>query len=223
MDHLRELRTRVLYSAGAVVIGMFASLAFAGAVARGLERMCTVCRFIYSRPTESFTTYFRVALVLGLALATPVVLFQVVAFVLPALHPSERRRLYVLLPGAGALFAAGLAFAYFIVLPRSVNFLATFQSDLAQPYWTFGEYLAFVTNLMLVIGVAFQTPLVVFMLARLGVVSAARLGRYRRHAVLVIAIAAAVLTPTPDPFTMVLVMAPMWILYELGIVLARVA
>jgi sec-independent protein translocase protein TatC len=223
VDHLRELRTRLLYCAGSVVVGLMASLVFASPVAHGLQRMCTVCQFIYSAPTESFTTYFRVALVLGLALASPVILYQAVAFVLPALHRGERRMLYLVLPGAGILFATGLAFAYFVVLPRSVDFLATFQSDLAEPYWALGTYLAFVTNLMFVIALAFQMPLVVLLLSRLGIVTPRRLSHYRRHAVIVIAVLAAVLTPTPDPFTMFLVMAPMWALYELGLLLARLA
>jgi sec-independent protein translocase protein TatC len=223
VEHLRELRKRVIYSAGAVLVGLLASLVFAEPVAKGLERMCTVCQFIYSRPTESFTTYFRVALVLGLVLAMPVVLYQVVAFVVPGLHRHERRYLYLVLPGAAALFALGLAFAYRVVLPRSVDFLAGFQSDLASPFWTLGEYLAFVTNLMFVIGLAFEMPLVVFLLAKLRIVTPQRMAHYRRHAIVLLAVLAAVLTPTPDPFTMLLVLAPMWLLYELGIVLARFA
>jgi sec-independent protein translocase protein TatC len=223
MDHLRELRNRLIYAAGAVVVGMLASLVIVQPVAEGLTRMCTICTFVYSRPTESFTTYFRVALVLGLVVATPVVLYQLVSFVLPGLHRNERRYLFLLLPGAAVLFALGLGFAYFVVLPRSVNFLASFQVGLAQPYWTLSNYLAFVTNLMFIIGVAFQTPLVVFVLAKLGIVSAQGLSKYRRHAVLILALVAAILTPTPDPFTMFLVLAPMWVLYEFGILLARLA
>jgi sec-independent protein translocase protein TatC len=223
VEHLRELRVRVLYSAAAVFVGMGLSLAFTHPVIEGLTAMCDVCRFIVVRPTESFVMYFRVALILGLALATPVVLYQMVAFVIPALHRQEKRYLYLMLPGAGALFALGLLFAYRVVVPRSINFLATFLLGVAEPAWSIGEYISFVTNLMFIIGVTFQTPLVVFLLAKIGVLSPAAMRRYRRHAILIVAVLAAVLTPTPDPFTMILVMAPMLLLYELGILLARFA
>jgi sec-independent protein translocase protein TatC len=223
LDHLRELRVRMVYAAGAVVIGLLASMAFARPVIDGLTEMCDVCQFIVIRPTEGFIAYFRVALVLGLVLALPVVLYQIVAFILPALHRHERRYLYLMLPGATLLFAAGLAFAYFLVVPRSINFLAQFMMGVATPAWSLGNYIAFVTNLMFVIGLAFQTPLVVFVLARIGLLTPARMSRYRRHAILIIAVLAAVLTPTPDPFTMLMVMVPMWLLYELGIILARFA
>jgi sec-independent protein translocase protein TatC len=223
MDHIRELRTRILVSAAAVAVGMAASLFVTRPVINGLEHMCTVCDFIFIRPTEAFAAYFRTALLLGLILALPVILYQAVAFIVPGLHRHERRVLYLMLPGAGVLFALGLAFGYFLVVPRSINFLATFLGQSAAPAWSLGLYISFVTNLLFVIGITFQTPLVVFVLARLGLATPSRLAHYRRHAIVAIAIAAAVLTPTPDPFTMFLVMVPMVVLYELGILLARLA
>lgn len=223
LAHLRELRTRLIYSVGAVVAGLLLSSVFASRAMEGLTALCRRCDFIVTRPTESFTSYFRTALVLGLVVATPVVIYQAAAFVLPALHRNERRYLYLMVPGAAALFALGMAFAYWIVLPRSIDFLAGFLFGLARPAWSLGNYIAFVTNLMFVIGLAFQTPVVVFVLTKVGLLSVDRMKRYRRHAVLVIAVAAAVLTPTPDPFTMFFVMLPMMVLYELGILLARFA
>jgi len=174
-------------------------------------------------PTEGFVTYFRVALVLGLVLAIPVILYQVVAFVLPALRRRERRYLYLLLPGAALMFALGLTFGYFVVLPRSINFLAEFMIQYAEPNWRLLNYIAFVTNLLFLVGVVFLTPLVVYILSKLGIVSPAFLTRYRRHAIVVLSVLAAVLTPTPDPFTMFIVLIPMILLYELGILLARFA
>jgi sec-independent protein translocase protein TatC len=222
MEHIRELRRRVLLSAAAVLGGTAVSLIVTRPVIGGLQEMCTVCEYIFIRPTEAFAAYFRVALVLGLVLAMPVVLFQAVAFVMPGLHPHERRYLLLMLPGAAALFALGLAFGYFVVVPRAIDFLATFLMGSATPAWSLGMYIAFVTNLLFVIGLTFQTPLVVLVLAKVGLATPARLTRYRRHAVLVCAIAAAVLTPTPDPVTMFLVMVPMLVLYEVGILLSRI-
>ena len=154
----------------------------------------------------------------------PMVLYQIVAFILPALHKHERRYLWLFLPGASLLFIGGMVFGFTIVVPRTVNFLVGFLEGTenleVQP--RIDDYVAFLTNLVLVIGLAFQTPLVVLLLTKLRIVTAKTLGRYRRHAVLVIAVAAAVLTPTPDPFTMFMVMAPMYVLFELGILLARI-
>lgn len=223
VEHLRELRSRMMVSLAAVVVGTIASLALARAAIDGLERMCASCQFQFLGPTEAMAAYFRLALVLGLAVALPVVLYQAVAFVVPGLHRSERRMLYLLLPGAAGLFAIGLLFGYFVVVPRAVSFLASFLADSAVPAWSLATYVAFVTNLLLVIGLCFQTPLVVFGLAKLGLATPRRLTRYRRHAILVMAVAAAALTPTPDPVTMLLLMVPMIVLYELGIVLARIA
>ena len=226
-EHLRELRTRLIWSVGALLAGMLASVAFAGRVIAGLSAMCQAClhpcHIQVVHPTEGVVTYFRVALVLGLVVSLPVLLYQLVAFVLPALHRHERRYLFLLLPGATVFFALGLAFGYFVVLPQTICFLADFLGPSADPNWTMGNYIAFVTNMLLVIGIAFQTPLVVYLLAKIGIVRPALMARYRRHAIVVLAVLAAVLTPTPDPFTMFLVLVPMVLLYELGLLLARFA
>ncbi|MFN2114782.1 MAG: twin-arginine translocase subunit TatC [Anaerolineae bacterium] len=223
LEHIRELRDRLIWSVGTLFVGMLVALVFSRKLIAGLTDMCSVCQFIVIRPTESVIAYFRVALVMGLVVAMPMILYQTVSFVLPALHKHEKRYLYVLLPGAALLFATGVAFGYYIVLPRTINFLATFLVEEAAAAWSLSNYIAFVTNMLVVIGVTFQTPLVVYLLAKLGIVTPATMSRYRRHAILIIAIIAAVLTPTPDPFTMLLVAVPMVILYELGIVLARLA
>lgn len=235
IEHLRELRTRLIWIVGAVLVGMVLSLAVSTLVIRDLLDLCATCRFIFVEPLEGLTTYLRVALILGFILASPVALYHVVAFVLPALHVHEKRVLFVALPAVGGLFAAGLLFGRFVVLARTIDFLAGFLAaggavepggpgtGIAEAAWRVGPYIGFVTNLLFVIGLAFQTPLVVFLLAKLGVVSTTLLARYRRHAILLMAVLAAVMTPTPDPFTMLMVLVPMVLLYELGILLARFA
>lgn len=239
MEHLRELRTRLIYSVGALFVGMMLSLAFSESVMKGLMGVCgSGCCFQAIEPLEKVTTWFRIALILGLVVATPVILYQIVAFVTPALHRHERRYLYLLLPGAGVLFAVGMLFGYFLVLPQTIGFLVGFlggSTDLTKIgtgtpdesgiFFTclrISTYISFVTNLLLVIGLAFQTPLVVFLLSKIGILTPAIMTRYRRHAIVVIAIIAAVLTPTPDPFTMFMVAVPMYLLYELGGLMARV-
>jgi sec-independent protein translocase protein TatC len=223
LEHLRELRTRIMKSVFALGLGMVIAVPLTYRVIDGLVAMCPVCDIQVITPTESIVTYFRVAVILGLVVSTPIILYQSIAFVSPGLHPHERRLLFLMLPGAGALFALGLAFGYTVALPRAVSFLSTFLEDMAAANWTLSNYVAFVTNLMLVIGLTFQTPLVIFVLAKLNLVTPAFLRHYRRHAIVIMATLAAVLTPTPDPLTMVLVLVPMILLYELGIVLAWLA
>ncbi len=239
MEHLRELRTRLIYSVAALLAGMILSLAFAEPVMFGLMRICgSGCCFQAIEPLEKLTTWFRIALILGLVFATPVILYQIVAFVMPALHRHERRYFLLLLPGAGLLFALGMLFGYTMVLPRTIGFLVGFlggTTDLSQigsgqpdedgiflTCLRISTYVSFLTNLLLVVGLAFETPLVVFLLSKIGLLTPATMKRYRRHAILIIAVLAAILTPTPDPFTMFMVAVPMYIMYELGGVLARV-
>ncbi len=225
MEHLRELRKRLMWSVGTLLLGMIAGWFVAEPIITSLTEMCTVCEdgLIAVRVLETLVTKLRVAFIVGLALAMPMVLFQAVAFVLPALHGYERRYLWLFLPGASLLFILGMAFGFTIVVPRTVNFLVGFLGDTenltVQP--RIDDYVSFLTNLVLVIGLAFQTPLVVVLLTKLRIVTPMTLSQYRRHAVLVIAVTAAILTPTPDPFTMFMVMGPMYVLYELGILLAR--
>jgi sec-independent protein translocase protein TatC len=222
VDHLRELRTRLIWAVVAVTLGMVLSLAFADRFIEALTAMCVDCGIQVTRPTAGFVSYFQVGLRLGLVLAAPVVLYQIHAFIAPALHPHEKRYLNLFVPGGFALFFAGILFGWFLVLPRTVAFLAQFSRQFGvAPNWTLDEYLALVTNLLLAIGVAFLTPLVVYVLSKTGLVTPAVMARYRRYFVVVAAVLAAVLTPTPDPFTMFMVLIPMLVLYELGILLAR--
>lgn len=227
VEHLRELRTRLMWSVGAVILGMLLSLLASRSVIEGLKSMCEACEFQAIDPLEIFTTYFRVALVLGLVLGTPVILYQIAMYVMPALHRHEKRYLILLLPGASVLFIIGLVFGFQLVLPRTISFLATFLAEgdsmLAEPTYRIGNYVAFMTNLLFIIGAAFQTPLVVYLFAKLGIVTPAFLSRSRKHAILLLAVLAAIMTPTPDPFTMLMVLIPMVILYEVGILLARFA
>ncbi len=223
LEHLRELRTRLIRCVLALVAGMALAMPLSSRLMAGLKGMCRQCEFQVIDPTEGFTTYFRVAMLLGLVFASPAILHQVVQFVRPALYPREQRYFYILLPGAAILFGLGLWFGYHLVLPRTLGFLATFPSGWAEPRWRLGSFVAFATNLLAIIGLAFQTPLVVYVLAKLGVLSPRTMSKYRRHAIVILALLAAILTPTPDPFTMLLVLAPMVALYELGGLLARIA
>jgi sec-independent protein translocase protein TatC len=222
VEHLRELRTRLIWSAAAVAVGMVLSLAFADRFIEALTALCVDCGIQVTRPTAGFISYFQIGLRLGLVLAAPVLLYQIYAFVAPGLHANEKRYLNLFVIGGFLMFATGILFGWFLVLPRTVTFLAQFSRNFGvAPNWTLDEYLALVTNLLLAIGVAFLTPLVVYVLAKIGLVTPAFMAHYRRYFIVIAAVVAAVLTPTPDPFTMFMVLIPMLVLYELGILMAR--
>jgi sec-independent protein translocase protein TatC len=164
--------------------------------------------------------YFKVALLGGLILAMPVIVFQALRFVSPALRGRERFWLWGTVAGAFVLFLTGVAFAYYVALPPALDFLLNFNNDLAVPNIRIGAYIDFVTRLLFWTGVCFQIPIVVMYLARFNIVRAGQLVRYWRQAIVGIAVVAALVTPTVDPVTMSLVMAPMIVLYVLGIILA---
>jgi len=222
IEHLEELRGRLIKSAIALAVTTLASLIFTGRLLKILVAPAGI-KPIFLRPTEMFVTYMRVALISGTALAMPVIVYQMIRFVLPALKPHERRYLYIIVPGATFSFLLGLAFAYFAMLPFALRYLLSFGGNIAEAKWAIGEYISFVTKLLFWVGVTFETPLLVFFLAKLGVVTPEMLARYRKYAIVAIAVLAAVITPTPDPFNMMVVMVPLLILYEIGVLLAKLA
>ncbi len=222
IEHLRELRDRLLKSVAALGVGLI--LGFIGAK-RFLEILIAPLQgesqLQLLRPTENIIIYFKAALILGAILAAPVIIYQIMAFIVPGLTPSEKRMLYLSMPLAFALFATGVAFCAFIVLPFTLNYLQQFLTDLFKAEYSVEYYLSFVSNFILWVGIAFETPLVIALLARLGVVSPQMLARTWRYAIVIIAVLAAVITPTPDPFTMGIVMVPLLFLYGFGLLLAR--
>ena len=222
IEHLEELRGRLIKSAIALAVTTLASLIFTGRLLKILVAPAGI-KPIFLRPTEMFVTYMRVALISGTALAMPVIVYQVLRFVLPALKPHERRYLYIIVPGATFSFLLGLAFAYFAMLPFALRYLLSFGGNIAEAKWAIGEYISFVTKLLFWVGVTFETPLLIFFLAKLGVVTPEMLARYRKYAIVAIAVLAAVITPTPDPFNMMVVMVPLLALYEIGVLLAKLA
>jgi sec-independent protein translocase protein TatC len=222
-EHLEELRERLIKSAFALMVTTLVSLLFSSQLIRIILVPAGGVRPVFLRPTEGVITYFRVALLAGVALALPVITYQIAQFVLPGLRPNERRFLFLLLPGAVVSFVAGAAFAYFVMLPPALRFLVSFGSEVAEATWAIAEYIAFVTNLMFWTGVIFEAPLLAFFLAKLGVITSEMLSRNRKYALLVSAVLAAIITPTPDPFNMLLVTAPLVILFEISVWVTKLA
>ncbi|MBC7263564.1 MAG: twin-arginine translocase subunit TatC [Chloroflexi bacterium] len=222
LEHLSELRARLIICVVTLVLTTFISFAFTDRILRLLIAPAGI-KPIFLRPTEMFVTYFRVALLAGMVLAMPVIVYQVLRFTLPALKPNERRYVFLAIPTASVFFVIGILFAQFILLPFALRYLLTFGGDIAEARWAIGEYVSFVTTLLFWSGVIFETPLLLFFLTKLGVVSTAFLSENRKYALLASAVLAAIITPTPDPFNMLLVMVPLCLMYEAGVLLSRFA
>jgi len=223
IEHLEELRGRLMKSAIALTVTTLFSFIFAKQFLQLLVAPMGETPPVSSSPTTTIVVFTKVALISGVALAMPVLVYQLISFIAPGLKPQEKRYLYFVLPGATISFVAGVAFAYFVMLPTAIPFLKGFLSDIIEPNWFIDRYISFVTSLLFWVGLSFETPLLIFFLAKLGIVTPAVLSRNRKYAVLVIAVLAAVITPTPDPFNMILVMVPLILLYEIGILLAKLA
>jgi sec-independent protein translocase protein TatC len=222
-EHLSELRSRLFKATLALVITTAISMVFAERVLQLLIIPLgdKVPQTIH--PTESFIVYFRVALIVGVTLSMPVIVYQIVRYMLPGLLPHEKKYLYFLLPGVFICFAGGVCFAAFLMLPAAIQFLEGFLSTIVDNRWTLDNYIDFVTRVMFWMGIVFQTPLIMFFLAKLNLVTAKKLSRFRKYAIVLCAVIAAVVTPTPDPVNMMIVMVPLYLLYEVGIMLARLA
>jgi sec-independent protein translocase protein TatC len=175
---------------------------------------------LFTSPTTPVVVTFKLAFVVGFIIALPVVAFQAWAFFAPALYEHERRLVIPAISVGFLLFLAGIAMAYFFVLPLGLRFLLGFQAESLAPIITIDEYLKFATRLILAFGLIFEMPVVLVMLAMLGIVTPAGLARYRRHAIVVLAISSAVLTPA-DVGTMFMLFVPMLLLYEVSIWLVR--
>ena len=222
IEHLEELRHRLVKSLLALGVGTALAFAFTTPLLRLLIAPAGV-KPVFLRPTEMFLTYFRVSMLVGVILAMPVIVYQFLRFAWPGLAGQERKYLLLAVPAATVSFLAGVAFTYFLLLPYALQYLVSFGGDLAEAQWAIGEYITFVTTLLFWSGVIFETPLIIFFLARLRIITPQFLSQNRRIAVVIIAIVAAVITPTPDPFNMGLVMLPLLLMYELGILLAKLA
>lgn len=223
MGHLEELRRRLIISVVALVATTLVSCLFANHIFQILLRPAGGLEPVFIEVTEMLGAYIRVSLVTGLVLASPLMLYEAVMFIVPGLMARERRYLYVLLPGMLISFATGVVFCYFVLLPPALNFLLTIGSGIATPQIRIGNYISVTTNLLFWVGLTFETPLVMWFLARLGILSPALLSRHRRHALVGAFVLGAIITPTFDPVNQALVALPIIVLYEVGILLARTA
>ncbi len=222
VEHLDELRTRIIVSAVFLVLAIVLCfwqnhllLTIANEpLPAGQDEPLTFS------PTEPFFTTVKLAIYGGILLALPLLLYQLYAFVLPAFSPTERKVVFPMLLAVPFLFIAGAVFAYFVVMPPALNFLLGFNADEFNIQIRGSEYYGFFVLTLIGVGLLFQIPVAVLAVTRLGIVTPEQLGHNRRYAILIIAIVA-MLLPGTDPVTMLISMAPLYLLFELSLLLAR--
>lgn len=221
VDHLGELRFRVTRAAYGIVLGMVVCWGFSERIFNFLrepiQQYLTNGGLVFTAPMDKFMAHIKISFVMGLLLSSPFWLYQLWSFIAPALYKKEKKVAAGFIFFGTLQFILGLAFSYFIVLPMAFKFLMTFGGDVDKPMITIDHYLGFVTQTAIVFGLCFQMPVVISFLGLIGVVSQKFLKEKRRFAVVGIAVVSAIAAP-PDALSMVLLLVPMWVLYEISII-----
>lgn len=218
VDHLRELRQRLIISLVSLVICVGIGFYFSENI---LDHLLTLPGdLVYLYPGEAFFTFLKIALLLGFVIASPILLYQVLAFILPGLSRDERRTLLVGLPFALILFAIGVAFSYLVMLPIAYRFFMGFATENLTPLISIGNYISFVLGLILPFGFVFQLPLLVIILTSIGLLTPEFLRKNRKFMILIVFTFSAILTP-PDFISQTLMAGPLLLLYEISIIIAR--
>ena len=219
-DHLDELRGRVIQFLCVYVICCFFAYNITAGVLPYIIK--PVRMVVFNAPGEAFSAYMILTLIGGLLISLPYLLYHLWAFAWIALTPRERKYIVLFGPLSLVFFVAGVAFAFFMIVPIALKFLLSFSSDYVVPMISVKNYISFVGNFVLAFGIVFELPLVLVFLVKIGVATPAFLRQYRRHAVMVILIVSAILTP-PDVVSQLLMAGPLMVLYELGILFSTLA
>jgi sec-independent protein translocase protein TatC len=230
IDHLRELRKRLIHAVAGVGVGMLLVGWFVPQIVDGI--LAPVRRalpegkqtLVYTSAIEPMMVYIKAAIYGGLFVAAPWVLFQLWLFIAPGLYKREKRIVFPFIAWATVLFYAGAVFCYLLVLPPAFPAILAFAGEGTHltPMLSLSEQLSLVLAMLLGFGIIFEVPVVIAFLSMIGLVDYRWLAKYRRHAIVVNVIAAAIITPTGDPFNLALMAVPMIVFYEIGIILARV-
>ena len=225
-SHLKELRDRLLVCIVAVAIAFiftyyFKERLFDFLMQPFLKVMPAQSSFIFTGITEAFLTYFKISVVAALFVAAPVILYEFWMFVAPGLYEKEKKYVYPFIIFGSLCFICGALFCYFVVMPNMYRFFVSYAREFVTPMPDLKNYMGLTLKLLIIFGFIFELPLVAFYLARAGIIKAKMLAKKRRYAILAVFIISAAITP-PDVVSMILVALPLWGLYELGILIAKV-
>jgi sec-independent protein translocase protein TatC len=226
LDHLEELRWRIIWSLLGLVIGVCVAfiivikLDFLNVLQHPIAPLLKGHKLVYTHPSDAFSVVMSASMWLGIAFAFPVIGYNIWAFVAPALYSHEKRVVLPILIGAVLLFLAGAAMAYFVVIPLTLDFLLTFQTASLDPMITVQEYFGFVISLVVSFGLAFELPIAVVLLTLLGIVTPAFLKKFRRHAIAICVLLGAFLSPGDAVTATVAMAVPLYFLYEMSVFLS---
>ncbi|MGY6499613.1 MAG: twin-arginine translocase subunit TatC [Acidimicrobiales bacterium] len=226
LEHLAELRRRIVICALAIAVGAVVTFWQFPPILDFLGRpYCDIrpaddCEFLMTAPLEAFSVRLSVAFYGGLALAMPVLLYQIWRFVTPGLNPNERRYAIPFVTSAAVLFVLGASLAFYTV-PRALNFLINIGGDQFEPFFTGSEYLSFLVQMMVAFGIGFEFPILLVFLQMVGILEPQQLAKWRRHSLVGILIVVAVITPSGDPMSLIILSVPMYLFYEASILIGR--
>ncbi|MBP2639770.1 MAG: Sec-independent protein translocase, TatC subunit [Firmicutes bacterium] len=219
VDHLQELRKRLIIMIIAVAVGSTACYFYSAELVHFIT--APAGKLYYMNPAEAFFSYLKVSFFAGFLLALPVVLYQVWAFIVPALTLKERTATTILVPTSVLLFFVGLIFSYYLVLPAGIKFFMGFATDDLQPMFSLGQYLSFVISFLVPFGFIFELPLFILVLAKIGIISSKMLVAKRKIVLVMTFVIGAVISPTPDVFSQTMIAVPMLVLYEISILIVK--
>lgn len=212
IEHLTELRRRLIHCCIASLLGMLLCYLYSTDIIHFLTTPAGT--LYYTRPAETFLLYIKLSLVCGILVASPVIFYELWAFLLPAFTKKEKKWLLLLVPTTLLLFTGGILFSYYIVLPQGLYFFLHFAEGTVQPLLSIESYLDFLLLFVLPFGVLGTLPLWIIILAVGGLITSATLSKFRRYAIIGAFVLSAIITPTPDVFSQCLLAVPMIVLYE---------
>lgn len=226
LSHIKELRDRLLVSVIAVAVGFVISYAVKEHIFKFLMQpfvkvMPEGSSFIFTAVTEAFLTYFKMSIITGVFLAAPVILYEIWMFVAPGLYENEKRYAFPFIVFGSAGFVGGGLFCYYFVMPTLFKFFVSYAADFITPMPDLKSYMSLCLRMLIIFGVIFQMPLLCYYLSRAGIISTRLLTSKRRYAILGVFIVSAIISP-PDITSQVLLAIPLWVLYEISIVITRI-
>ncbi|MBI5265748.1 MAG: twin-arginine translocase subunit TatC [candidate division Zixibacteria bacterium] len=219
LEHLEELRKRLIRSIIALIIAAGGSFYFAEHIIKFIMTPLGDTKLYVTEVTGTFTAYFKISLITGLLVALPFIFWQLWSFISPGLYKREKLLILPIVLASTTLFLLGAVFCFYVMLPITLAFLIHYGEGLIEPMITISSYIGFVGMLILGFGAGFQLPIVAYVLGKFGIVSARGLNKARRYAIVILLFLAAFLTPTPDMFTMMVMFVPLYALYEISILI----
>ncbi|HEX2788567.1 MAG TPA: twin-arginine translocase subunit TatC [Ignavibacteria bacterium] len=228
LDHLEELRWRIIKALigvviAGIVVGIFVDFIVANIILAPSAHTIPPLKIINIKPFGQFTLYMEVVLIGGIILSIPNIIYQFWKFIEPALKPSERKYISAIVIFTSFCFLAGIVFAYFVMLPTALGFLSSFGTTMIENSIAIDEYVSFVISMCLAAGIVFELPMVSFFLSKIGILKPQFMRKYRKHALIIILILSGILTPSPDITSMLLLAGPLFVLYEISIIICKLS